>query len=312
MRLSTRQIVTLEILLLANLLVAAMGLIVALAEGGNLSRTRLSHSPEPTQIAARVAVTATQPAAQLPADLPTLASLPTLTVSLNVTASSTPTPVVLQKYQLALTPTDTTISLPTDLPLPPTATLASAKKPKVKLLKITGHPQTLPLSCEARSAVDWAGYFGVAIDELDFFDRLPVSDNPEIGFVGDVRSGWGQIPPHAYGVHAEPVAAMLREYGLSAIAVRGMAPEEVRAQIDDDLPVIVWVTGHVAPGKSADYVAADGQTVLVAPYEHTVMVIGYTADHIMVLDGRKRYWRSWELFLESWGVLGNMAVVAQP
>src|SRR5262245_42302003 len=66
----------------------------------------------------------------------------------------------------------------------------------------TGHPQTLPLSCESRSAVDWAGYFGYAIGEREFLNDLPASFDPDLGFVGDVRGDWGQVPPYAYGVHA--------------------------------------------------------------------------------------------------------------
>jgi len=310
MRLTTPQIVALEILVLMNLLALAMMILIALAERWILP-SRLSHSPQPANAVVAGAtgtVWATAPATLPPTLPPTLTPLPTPTPEF--VASNTPTPVVLQKVQPTVAPTDTALPPPTATPL--ASTLTSIEKPKVKLLKITGRPQILPLSCEARSAADWAGYFGVAIEELEFFARLPVSDNPEIGFVGNARSWWGQIPPNAYGVHAGPVAALLREYGLNAIAVRDWSADEVKMEIDNDRPLIAWVTGHVAPGKPVEYTAADGQTLLVAPYEHTVIVIGYTADQVMVLDGRQRYWRSWKLFLESWAVLGNMAVAAGP
>src|SRR5258708_6738126 len=79
-----------------------------------------------------------------------------------------------------------------------------------------GHPQILSLSCESRSAVDWAAFFGVHIGELAFLRGLPVSTDPDIGFVGDVRGVWGQVPPNAYGIHARPVARLLQDYGLPA------------------------------------------------------------------------------------------------
>ncbi len=125
---------------------------------------------------------------------------------------------------------------PTDqLGLPLTAQIAN----------IGGQMQALPLDCEVRSAVDWAAFFGVSIDEYTFLSQLPLSDNPEKGFVGNVYGWWGQIPPGDYGVHAEPIAALLRVYQLPAVAQRDTDWNVVRAEIAANRPVIVWVTGHV-------------------------------------------------------------------
>ena len=74
----------------------------------------------------------------------------------------------------------------------------------------------MPLSCEASAATDWAAYFGKKIDEYEFQNRLPQSDNPNKGFVGNVFGTWGQVPPAPYGVHADPVATLLQDYGLDA------------------------------------------------------------------------------------------------
>ena len=178
-----------------------------------------------------------------------------------------------------------------------------------KVLAISGRAQALPLDCESRSAVDWAGYFGFAIDEFDFFGRLPVSDDPDVGFVGDVRGVWGQIPPAAYGVHAGPVAATLQSYGVTARGVTGLTWDSVRAEIDANRPVMVWVIGSVGNGAATTYTAASGRTTTVAAYEHTVLVIGYGPDWVTFLDGGTIYRRTLTQFLASWGVLGNMAVL---
>ncbi|MCC6146822.1 MAG: C39 family peptidase, partial [Anaerolineaceae bacterium] len=177
---------------------------------------------------------------------------------------------------------------------------------------IRGQDQSLPLSCESRSAVDWASFFGVAIEELDFQHRLPRSDDPELGFVGDVGGVWGNIPPRAYGVHAAPVAALLTEYGLPAEARKGMTLDELKAEIAAGRPVIAWVIGHVQPGTAQDYTSRAGQQVRVAAREHTVMVIGYIPEVVFVLDGGWLYGRAWHHFVDSWGVLGNMAIVYSP
>jgi uncharacterized protein YvpB len=283
-----RQIIVLEIMLLANLAVfAALG-VIALGEGWISIPGRLSHS-------GGLAIADSQPTSPATATLPappTLPPSPTLLPTRTLIPSSTPTPVPLGRWP-AFTPTPE-----------PTGTAQAV------LLDVIGHRQSLPLSCESRSAADWAGYFGVTIDELEFFGRLPISDNPDVGFAGDVNGKWGNIPPDSYGVHAGPVATLLRDYGLSAEARRDLTWDDLRAELDAGRPAIVWVTGHVSAGKAVEYVAADGQTVVVAPFEHTVIVVGYTKDSVSILDGSKIYSRSFERFLDSWSVLGNMAIIA--
>jgi len=153
----------------------------------------------------------------------------------------------------------------------PTPTAKPTNPPEANIIDISGQPQSLPLDCEARSAVDWAAYFGVRIDELEFFHRLPRSDNPDKGFVGNGHGWRGQIPPHPYGVHAEPVAALLRTYGLNAQAVRNFPLDALRSEIASGRPVIVWVTGHVALGTPVPYTASDGNSTIVVRYEHTVI-----------------------------------------
>lgn len=178
-------------------------------------------------------------------------------------------------------------------------------------LAVIGRPQTWPLTCEARSAADWAGYFGVVIDELAFFAGLPASDDPEAGFVGSAFGAWGQVPPNDYGVHAPPVAALLTAYGVRATAVRDANWERLRGEIDLGRPVIVWVTGHVWDGAAYPYTAAStGRTTLVAPYEHTVIVTGYAGDQVTVLDGASTYAVPLAQFLRSWATLGDQAIIA--
>jgi uncharacterized protein YvpB len=173
---------------------------------------------------------------------------------------------------------------------------------------VVGRRQSLPLSCESRSAADWAAFFGVPIDELEFLARLPLSDDPDRGFVGDVRGAWGQIPPAPYGVHAAPVARLLQSYGLPAQARRYIEWEVVKAELAAGRPVIAWVSGHVEGGTAEIYTAADGRKTVVARFEHTVILTGYTADSVTIVDGARRYERPLAVFLESWGVLRNMAI----
>lgn len=54
-----------------------------------------------------------------------------------------------------------------------------------------------------------------------------------------------------------------------------------------------------------------GETLIVAPFEHTVIVTGYGPNGVTVVDNAMRYTVSAERFLASWGMLGNMAVVSE-
>ena len=141
------------------------------------------------------------------------------------TPVTSPTPKV-KLHNPSPIPSITPITEPTLLIQPtfqPTPTVTESAIPSsVMITTISGHEQTYQLGCEASAAVDWARYFGVLIYESTFQFDLPLSDNPEQGFVGNVTTdGWGQIPPDAYGVHAPPIAELLREYDLPAQAVRG-------------------------------------------------------------------------------------------
>lgn len=205
---------------------------------------------------------------------------------------------------------------PTATPIPPSPTpTATATEPPPPALpeehfirKISGHPQYFSLSCEAAVATDWAAYFGVTISEYNFQFELPRSDNPEKGFVGDVNAPWGQVPPYGYGVHAPPVAALLNRYGLPARAVKGWSVEEMKAELANDQPVIAWVIGNVVGGVPYEYTDKEGNTVIVAAYEHVVLVTGYSKTHLRYISNGAFYDVPIEVFENSWKVLGNMAI----
>lgn len=178
---------------------------------------------------------------------------------------------------------------------------------------VQGYDQALPLDCEARVAVDWAAFFGVKIGEFAFFNQLPKSDNPDAGFVGNVNGTWGQIPPNPYGIHAEPVAALLREYGLPAYAHRSLSWDALRAEIAAGRPVYVWVIGAVSsPEVPIYYQSKDGHVSVVAHFEHTVQVSAYTEKQVTIRDGSKTYTRLLDDFLRSWSALQNMAITTRP
>lgn len=175
---------------------------------------------------------------------------------------------------------------------------------------VVGHPQSLPLDCEARSAADWAAYWGVAVAERTFFQQLPKSDNPETGFVGNVYDAPGFLPPRGYGVYAAPVATLLRAYGLQADAQQGASWSQLESEIASGRPVIAWFLYGFQYRAPLRLTASDGRTYQAAPFEHTGILIGYDAGSFTLVEafsGRvERVPR--DTFLASWSVLGNQAV----
>lgn len=245
-----------------------------------------------------------------------LAQAPMETVS-HEAALTPPTPTRIPFRPVRYTRTPTKTPLPTHTATPtqtPTNTSPPPPSPEPELPDqasisgVVGHPQSLGLSCEARSAVDWAGFFGWNIGELEFLGGLPRTDNPETGFVGSPSGAWGQIPPGAYGVHAAPVAALLRAYGIPAEDHRGLSWEDLREEITAGKPVVVWVIGGIWQGYAVGYTPSDGATVRVAPFEHTVIVTGYSASSVSIVDNHLYYDVPVDRFLSSWSVLGNQAV----
>ncbi len=196
--------------------------------------------------------------------------------------------------------------LPTPVNLPASAYIAG----------MSGQNQAYKLDCESRSAVDWARHFGFNIDELDFLSHLPSSDDPETGFVGDPNGNWGNIPPNDYGVHAPPVANLLREYGVTASSFKSLSWDDLRAEIAAGNPAIVWIIGdnfrNLVNGTPHYYIAGStGNLTVVAPHEHTVVLVGYSPTEVTVLNGANFFNVSIDQFLDSWSVLDFMAVLAR-
>jgi uncharacterized protein YvpB len=229
---------------------------------------------------------------------PTATITPTVTPTLPPTATLEPT--------ATQEPTATEILPPYDIPdssgLPGSASLSG----------FVGHAQFYNLDCESRSAVDFARYLGNEITESAFLKALPSSDDPNKGFVGSYNDPVGQIPPDSYGVYAGPIADLLSSFGTPAEAVFGFNWDQVREEIANGRPVITWVIFGIAEGTPIDYVVpSDGSAIVVVHYEHTAIVIGYSPDTVTVMDGADKYSVSLSRFLDSWSVLGNMAVIAK-
>ncbi|HOJ01224.1 MAG TPA: C39 family peptidase [Anaerolineaceae bacterium] len=234
-----------------------------------------------------------------------------LTLAEYQSRQATPTPF-LPVAEIDLTPTDpapteATAAIPTGTTSP---SPAEEEIPASYYINgVYGMAQMTTLDCEMRSAVDWARYFGTTIDETEFISKLPRSDDPEVGFVGDIDGAMGQLPPEGYGVYPPPIASILRQYGLNAQAVKNMTYEELQREISHDRPVIVWIVNLPFEIDQSTYTASTGNTVPIARFEHTWIVSGYNLSTVTVVDSAWTYNVVLETFLERWAVLENRAII---
>jgi uncharacterized protein YvpB len=169
------------------------------------------------------------------------------------------------------------------------------------------------LSCESRSAVDLAAFWGLEIEEDAFLSALPRSDNPYKGFVGNVDAAPGSLPPVGYGVYAEPIAATLRRFGLAAQTRYRLGIEGLRAELAAGRPVLVWATYSLREEPARVWTSADGEVSDIIPWEHTFVAIGYDANGVYLVDpwDQKIQHYTYDAFGASWSRFRQMAVTMQ-
>jgi len=252
-----------------------------------LGFNRAGNSPSTPQFNDSTAPTPFQPAPNEKA----LVVVPTLTVQPDPLPTQMPIPTSTQQ------PTTASNSSTEDLPT------------SAYIQGVYGSPQLYTLDCEAQAAVDWAQFFGVTINELEFIDRMPHSDDPTQGFVGNINGAMGHLPPNDYGVYAGPVAELLRGYGLNALAVNGWDIQAIKREIAAGRPVIVWIVNLPFAIETSQYTASNGNTTTVARFEHTWIITGYNSQTFTVIDSEWTYNVMTSTFIERWNALGNQAII---
>jgi uncharacterized protein YvpB len=185
------------------------------------------------------------------------------------------------------------------------ASLAEAR------LTVARQRQSHNLSCESSAASMVAQYHGVPLSEADVLAALPLNDNPHLGFRGNVDVAPGGIED--YGVYAEPIMTILNSRGLQARLVAG-GLDGIKAAIARGNPIIAWVTYNCQPSTPTT-VTIGGQAVTLVPYQHAVVVTGYSVDGVWAndpWDAQEDFYTAVD-FRRALGYLGDMAIeVAAP
>lgn len=183
------------------------------------------------------------------------------------------------------------------------------------VVRLRGMPalrQSLPLSSELAAASIATAYWGNQISEWVFIENLSYHPDPHLGFRGSVTGPFGGTDD--YGIYAEPLVPLLNRYGFQAEVFYADGDAELlKAQIDRGRPVIAWMT-NLGSTQQRFYEWHQGQRFALVPQEHAVVVYGYDADGVHVVDPGDGSYRTfdWATFLRSWGYFDGMSLAVYP
>jgi uncharacterized protein YvpB/uncharacterized coiled-coil protein SlyX len=193
----------------------------------------------------------------------------------------------------------------------PSGEEAPESLPTQARLAVARQRQSHSLSCESSAAAMAAQYQGVPLSEVDVLAALPLDDNPHLGFRGNVDGPTGDIED--YGVYAGPIMSILNSQGLPAWPVED-GLKGIKAAIARGNPVLVWVTYNCQPSTPRD-VTINGGTVTLVPWQHVVVVVGYSPEGFWAndpYDGQEDFYPAVD-FERAMAYFGDMAVeVAAP
>lgn len=138
----------------------------------------------------------------------------------------------------------------------------------------------------------------------------PASDNPHVGFRGDINSQWGNTTD--YGVYPEPLVGPLAQPGFRGEAFCARGDVALPRFLGNGVPVVVWL--GFWGGQSFYEYADDGTPYKLTPGYHGVAAYGYDDSGVYASDpatGETTSW-AWNDVLPMWDVLDGISLAVWP
>ena len=167
------------------------------------------------------------------------------------------------------------------------------------------------LSCEYASLVIAFSTYGVAVSEFEFDDLVGWSDNPHLGFRGDINGNWGNTTD--YGVYAEALVQPVSHFGFRGVAFYGQGDAtQLKRYLDNRVPVLVWL-GFWGDQSHIEY-GSDGTPFKLNEGNHVVVAYGYDDSSVFISDPATGIASSIASgdFIPMWNVLGGMGLATWP
>jgi uncharacterized protein YvpB len=207
-------------------------------------------------------------------------------------------------YQLIEASGDVTV---TPVSSSPGATLVDGPQTKVR---VPTYAQQRNLSCEYAALYIATSAFGEGISEYAFDNVVGWSQNPHIGYRGNINGVWGRTDD--YGVYATPLSWALDTFGYRGEVFYAVGESDaLTTRLDQGKPVVVWLALW---GDESITETVDGRTYTITAGMHVMVAYGYDSSGVYLSDpgsGTYRYY-SWGDFMWMWNVLDGMGLAVSP
>lgn len=186
---------------------------------------------------------------------------------------------------------------------------------------ISQHPE-LKNGCEITSLAMLLKYAGIDSDKMKLAEEIKKDEtplthdedghikewgNPNDGFVGDITG-----EEDGYAVYDKPIVDLLNKYmPQKAINLSNQSFDKLIKTINDDKPVIVWITISYEYPKDYKKWKKGDETIKATFDEHAVLLVGYDQKYCYLNDpssGKKNQKIKRSTFKKIWSKMGKMAV----
>lgn len=176
--------------------------------------------------------------------------------------------------------------------------------------------------CEVTSLTMLLQYAGVQVDKKTLAEKLRKDETPLVmnengniiswgdpndGFVGDITG-----KKKGFAVYPGPLIELMEQYLPGrAVNLTKQPFENLLKSIDNQRPVIVWITADFNLPDRFEEWQKDGKKIRVAFDEHAVLLVGYDKNNCYInnpYNGMKNQEVNRETFKKIWNAMGSMAV----
>lgn len=182
-------------------------------------------------------------------------------------------------------------------------------------VQLIGMPSAVEMSAvgsELTAVTVATSYWGSPVSEGALLEALESSDNPHIGFRGDVSGAFGGTED--YGVYAGPLAEAIAAHGFVGEVFYGDGDATaLTSRIDSGVPVVVWMT-YQASEATTERVDDGVRPFTLVAGKQAAVVYGYDDLGVLIVDLSTGGYSQvgWDDFMRSWGYFDGMGLAISP